>query len=170
MNRPPVVAESLGLVTLGEAIVDASLAGGIFSLKIAAILVPALILYEVLADRPLFARWGRAIGSRLSRLGMSAAGTVPLTAGVFLGIGYGAGILIAVAEDGRLTRRETGSLFLFLATCHAIIEDTLLFALVGAPGPGEVLKRLAFLIGSRLLLAILVTAGLERLRPPARAP
>jgi hypothetical protein len=170
MNGPPAAGEPLGLATLGEAIVDASIAGGIFALKIAAILVPALILYEVLAERPLFARWGRAIGSRLSRLGMSSASTVPLAAGIFLGIGHGAGILIAVAEDGRLTRSETGSLFLFLATCHAIIEDTLLFALVGAPGPGEALRRWAFLIGSRLLLAILVTAGLERLRTRTGEP
>jgi hypothetical protein len=152
MNGPPAAGEPLGLATLGEAIVDASIAGGIFALKIAAILVPA------------------AIGSRLSRLGMSSASTVPLAAGIFLGIGHGAGILIAVAEDGRLTRSETGSLFLFLATCHAIIEDTLLFALVGAPGPGEALRRWAFLIGSRLLLAILVTAGLERLRTRTGEP
>ena len=43
-----------------------SVAGALFCLKIAGVLVPALILYEILAPLPLFARWGGWLGPRLA--------------------------------------------------------------------------------------------------------
>lgn len=52
--------------------------------------------------------------------------------GVFLGITYGAGILINEAKSGSLTRRDLFYIGTFLMICHAIIEDTLLFVLFGA--------------------------------------
>lgn len=149
-----MTAESIGSAILGSA-----LQGTLFSLKIAACLVPALVVYELLAPLPVFARAGRALGPWLSRLGMSPPCAVPLAAGFFLGITYGAGIIIPIAEDKRITPSELHSLMLFLCTCHAVIEDTLLFALIGAHGPGEVAARMATLAGLRLVLAIAVLAG-----------
>ena len=141
-----------------------ALSGALFCLKIAAVLLPALVLYEVLAPLPVFARIGRAIGPKLSRIGMSPASTVPLAAGTFLGIGYGAGIIIPIAKKRRIDAEELQSLGLFLATCHAIVEDTLLFALIGARGPWEVAGRMAVLVSVRVLLAVGVTAGRTRIR------
>jgi hypothetical protein len=143
--------------------------GAWFSLKVAALLVPALVLYELLAPLPIFARWGRLLGPRLARLGISPACTVPLAAGFFLGIAYGAGIIITVAEDERIGPREIGSLGLFLCTCHAVVEDTLLFALIGARGPWEVAGRATLLAAVRLALAIGVTGAGARLRPALEA-
>ncbi|HXH27493.1 MAG TPA: nucleoside recognition domain-containing protein, partial [Candidatus Polarisedimenticolia bacterium] len=137
-------------------------AGALFCLKLAALIVPAMVLYEVLAPLPLFARLGRLLGPRLRLFGMSPPCTVPLTAGFFLGIAYGAGFIIPIAEEESITRREIDALGLFLSTCHAVIEDTLLFALIGARDPGDVAARMAFLIGVRLTLALLVTAAWAR--------
>ncbi len=160
---------TFSLQALGEAAAGATLAGLLFWLKIVAILVPVLIVYEMLGKHPIFGRWGRALGPKLSRLGMSPAATVPLTAGLFLGISHGAGLLIAIAGDGRLKERDIRHLFIFLATCHAVVEDTLLFALVGAPGPGEVVRRTALLMATRIFLALFITAAAARLSRPAGA-
>ena len=149
--------------SFGAAILGASLSGMMFSLKIALILVPALILYELLAPLPVFERCGRALGPWLSRLGMSPPCAVPLVAGLFLGIIYGAGIIIPIAEEKKIGPEELHSLGLFLCTCHAIIEDTLLFALAGAAGPGEVAGRMLLLAGLRLLLALTVLGGRQAL-------
>ncbi len=145
-------------------IFGAALAGAWFSLKIAAILVPAVVLYELLAPRPIFKRWGAWLGPRLSWLGMSPPCTLPLAAGLFLGLTYGAGIIIPISEERGLDAEEIQSVGLFLVNCHAVIEDTLLFALIGARGPGEIVARMALLAGLRLALAIGVTAGRVRLR------
>ena len=145
--------------SIGGALVGAALSGVLFSLRIAVVLVPALILYELLAPLPVFGRWGRWLGPWLSRLGMSPPCTVPLVAGLFLGIIYGAGIIIPIAEEKQVGPEELQSLGLFLCTCHAIIEDTLLFALAGSAGPGEVAGRMLLLAGIRFLLALAVLGG-----------
>ena len=148
-----------------EAVLRSALAGGVFFLKVAVLLVPSLLLYELLAPLPVFTRWGRAIGPRLRVLGMSPACTVPLAAGFFLGIAYGAGIIIPIAAERRIAAREIDSLGLFLSTCHSVVEDTLVFALIGARSAWEVAGRMALLSAVRLALAVAVTAGWERARP-----
>jgi hypothetical protein len=149
--------------SLAAAVAGAALSGARFTLVIAAFLVPALVLYEMLAPLPVFGRWGRAIGPWLFRLGMSPPCAVPLAAGIFLGIAYGAGVIIPIAEEKKIGPEELHSLGLFLCTCHAIIEDTLLFALVGASGPGEVARRMSVLAGLRILLAVTILAGRQAL-------
>lgn len=154
---------------IAGALFDAMLAGAIFSLKIAAILVPALVLYDLLAPLPVFRRLGRALAPALGRLGMSPPCTLPLAAGLFLGITYGAGMIIPIAEEKQVGPGEVHSLGLFLCTCHAIIEDTFLFAVAGAAGGREVAARMLILVGVRLALAVLVTGGRQAwLRASAR--
>ena len=144
---------------IAMALLESVLSGAIFSLKIAAILVPALVLYDLLAPLPIFGRCGRALGPVLARLGMSPPCTVPLAAGLFLGITYGAGMILPIAEEKRVGPDEVQSLGLFLCTCHAMIEDTFLFAVVGASGARDVTVRVIILVGVRLALAVIVTGG-----------
>jgi len=155
----PIAALVPGGGTIGGGVLGAAFSGALFSLEIAIVLVPALVLYELLAPLPAFGRWGRALGPWMTRLGMSPPCAVPLVAGVFLGIIYGAGIIVPVAGERKIGPEELQSLGLFLCTCHAIIEDTLLFALAGAAGPREVAGRMLLLVGLRLFLALAVLGG-----------
>ena len=50
--------------------------------------------------------------------------------GIFLGITYGAGILIK--ESNNLNKNDLFYISTFLMICHAIVEDTLLFVIFGA--------------------------------------
>ena len=146
-----------------------ALAGTLFCLKVGVFLVPAMILYEVLAPMPIFGRIGRFTAPHLARLGMSPACTVPLAAGIFLGIIFGAGVIIPIAEERRIGTREIQSLGLFLCTCHAVVEDTLLLSIIGARSAGEVAVRAALLLSVRLILAVGVTAARARWRPVLEA-
>src|SRR5207245_9633283 len=91
---------------IGQAVLDAALSGAWFSLKLAAVLLPALVLYELLAPSRVFAREGRAIPPWLSELGMAPPCTVPLAAGLFLGIIYGAGVILPIAEEKKIGPAE----------------------------------------------------------------
>ncbi len=67
-------------------------------------------------------------------LGLGRSAVLPLFTGVFLGIAYGAGIIIRSAAAGQMDRRELFLTGLFLATCHAVIEDVLIFVVLGGDG------------------------------------
>jgi hypothetical protein len=90
-------------------------------------------------------------------LGLGRSAVLPLFTGIFLGIAYGAGIIIRSAATGQMDRRELFLTGLFLATCHAVIEDVLIFVVLGGDG--------VVMLGLRLLLAIILTVLLARLWP-----
>lgn len=142
-------------MSLVSSVVDAVLA----MLKIGLVILPLTVGYQIVRD----SGWIRSrLGPHrksLQRVGLGEAAIVPLAAGVVLGIVYGAGILIQEAREGRMTRRELFRLGLFLSTCHAVIEDTLLFVVVGADP--------FWLLLPRIFLAFAATALLARL--PRRA-
>jgi len=88
-------------------------------------------------------------------MGLQRDSVFSLLAGVIFGISYGAGVLISEARSGRITGRQAFLVALFLAVCHAIIEDTLLFVAYGAIWWIPVVVR--------LILAIAVTSAVALL-------
>jgi hypothetical protein len=130
----------------------------LLALKLLLIIVPLVTLFELLRYHPFFRRAGAAVDPLMRGLGLSRDAAVPLLTGIFLGIAYGAGIIIRVAREKRLPRRELFLAGLFLATCHAVIEDTLIFVVIGGNG--------WIMLGVRLLLACTLTALLARLWRP----
>ncbi|MGP2656009.1 nucleoside recognition domain-containing protein [Malaciobacter sp. WC5094] len=69
-----------------------------------------------------------------------------LLVGVFLGITYGAGLLIKEAQNSSLSKRDIFYVGTFLMICHAIIEDTLLFVIFNANLTVIVIARVVFAI------------------------
>jgi hypothetical protein len=149
--------------------------GALFCLKLLAFLLPILVAYDMATASGIFRGDSPRARRVLAALGLSPASGAPLLAGLFLGIAYGAGILIPAARQGRLSRREVLRLCLFLCTCHAIPEDTLIFVLATSHGGWLAAVRLfVTLVAIRLALAVLVVrlAGrfvLPRLEPEGAA-
>lgn len=78
-----------------------------------------------------------------------------LTVGIFLGITYGAGILIKEAQSGTIKKDDLFYIGTFLMICHAIIEDTLLFVIFGADFTMVILIRtISAIVLSYLLLKV----------------
>jgi len=69
-----------------------------------------------------------------------------IVVGIFLGITYGAGILIDEAKSGNISKEDLFYIGTFLMICHAIIEDTLLFVIFGADFTMVVIIRTVFAI------------------------
>jgi hypothetical protein len=130
--------------------------------KLVLIIVPLVTLFELLRYLPVFRRTGEAVDPLMRGIGLTREAALPLFTGVFLGIAYGAGIIIRVAQEKRLPSRELFLMGLFLATCHAVVEDTLIFVVIGGSA--------WIMLGARLVLAICLTALLARLWKPGRQP
>ena len=78
-----------------------------------------------------------------------------LTVGIFLGITYGAGILINEVENGRINKEDIFYIGTFLMICHAIIEDTLLFVIFGADFTmAVVIRTVSAIVISYILLLL----------------
>lgn len=137
---------------------DACLGALLLCAKLIIIVVPLVVIFEVLR----YARVFRDLGSRtepvMRGLGLGRSAVLPLFTGIFLGIAYGAGIIIRSTAAGQMSRRELFLTGLFLATCHAVVEDVLIFVVLGGDA--------VMMLGLRLALAILLTGLLARLWKP----
>ena len=138
-----------------EALLTALLGALKLSGKLLLIIVPLVTIFEVLRHIPLFRRAGKAVDPLMRGMGLTRDAAVPLFTGIFLGIAYGAGIIIRVAQEKQLPRRQLFLMGLFLATCHAVVEDTLIFVVIGGNG--------WIMLGVRVLIAAGLTALLAYL-------
>lgn len=64
-------------------------------------------------------------------IGLSEQAFGPWIVGLFIGITYGAGILFQFAEKQKLSHKDVCLTTIFLVLAHAIIEDTMAFAVLG---------------------------------------
>jgi len=93
----------------------------ILSVKIIALIITLIFIMDFIKTRDFIKKSEKNISKGFS-----------LVVGIFLGITYGAGILIKEAQSGTISKEDLFYIGTFLMICHAIIEDTLLFVIFGA--------------------------------------
>ena len=106
--------------------------GAHIAILIPAIIIPLMVVFALLTDTHLLDRGVGFIQPVMQRLNLSNRVAFPLLAGLFLGIVFGSGVILSFANDGTLTKRDLIVVLVFLGICHSIIEDTLIFAALGA--------------------------------------
>jgi hypothetical protein len=123
------------------------------SLKLVIIIVPLLLIFEFLRAIPFWSRIRTLdkMQTQMKHMGLSPHTLIPLFTGIFLGIAYGAGVIIKISKEKALPKTDMWFMGLFLATCHAVVEDTLLFIVIGGIG--------AWIIIPRLLIAFFLSIG-----------
>jgi hypothetical protein len=131
-----------------EFVLDTGL--GLFSLlvKVFFIVVPLMVLLEIFREFELLDKITDAVRRPAGKLGFKRDSIYPLLAGVIFGISYGGGVLIGESGAGRIKGNQNFLVALYLGLCHAVFEDTLLFASLGANG--------LIVLFSRLLLATVI--------------
>ncbi|MDZ5474129.1 nucleoside recognition domain-containing protein [Bacillus sp. 31A1R] len=130
-------------------ILNAFQTAGLGVIQLALIVIPLMVGIQILKDLKwldVFSRW---MAPMTKALGMKENTSTTLAAGLLFGLAYGAGVMIqAVKEDG-VSKKDVTLAFIFLAGCHAVVEDTLIFVPLGIP----VLPLLLI----RLVMAIILT-------------
>nr|WP_295971577.1 nucleoside recognition domain-containing protein [uncultured Bacillus sp.] len=123
--------------------------------QLAMIVIPLMIGIQFLKEKgwiDLFASWMSPV-TRF--LGVSENTATTLAAGLTFGLAYGAGVMIQAAKEDGVTKKDLTLAFIFLSTCHAVIEDTLVFTLLGIP--------VYYLLLIRLSVAIILTVVISTL-------
>jgi len=134
------------------------LAGNAVSLiKVIVIIVVLMILMEALREYGIMNRITGALEAPMKAIGLDRSTSFVAAVGLLLGLAYGAGIIIRETTRSEIGRREILATNLFLGTNHALVEDSLIFAAVGANLGWIVLGRLAFgVIFLRLAIPIVL--------------
>ncbi|HWO58250.1 MAG TPA: nucleoside recognition protein [bacterium] len=133
---------------------------GSLALKIFLIVMPLLMFLEWARTRRWFDRFIQSSNHLFAPVGFRPPALFPLMTGILFGISYGAGVLIPQSQSGHISRRQVFLIALFLCLCHAIVEDTLLFVVVGA-NPWV-------LVITRFVAAMLIVYIFSRLAWPIR--
>jgi hypothetical protein len=142
-----------------QAISQEIITGGAYiTVLVPAIIIPLMVVFALLTDTRLLDRGVGFIQPVMQRLNLSNMVAFPLLAGLFLGIVFGSGVIISFANDGSLTKRDLILVLVFLGICHSIIEDTLIFAALGA--------NWWVLVSCRFALAALAAFAVSFALPP----
>ncbi|WP_312468783.1 nucleoside recognition domain-containing protein [Neobacillus sp.] len=114
-------------------IVEAIQKAGLGILQLAMIVIPLMVVIQILKDLQWLNKFSKTMAPVTKTLGMKENTSTTMAAGLLFGLAYGAGVMIqAVKEDG-VSKKDITLAFIFLMACHAVIEDTLIFAPLGIP-------------------------------------
>lgn len=102
-------------------------------LQLSFIVIPLMIIMQFLRDLG----WLTVISDKFAPftrfLGMKENTSFTLVTGLTIGLAFGAGVMIqAVQEDG-VSKKDMMLALIFLVTCHAVVEDTVVFIPLGIP-------------------------------------
>ncbi|MCW3490950.1 nucleoside recognition domain-containing protein [Dethiobacter alkaliphilus] len=122
-------------------------------LQLAIILIPIMILLEYAKHFQLLEKLTSILEWLPRSLSMSPQAAFPLIVGIFVGVTYGAAIIIEYSRQGTLNKRDMLLCGVFLAINHSIIEDNLLLAALGA--------NLLIILPLRFVMAYLITRSVS---------
>lgn len=116
---------------------------------IAKVVFPLMIAMQIAKDYYILDYLSKFMKPITNFLGMSKESGFPLMVGIVFGLAYGAGVIVQSAKEGNLSHRDLILLSVFLASCHAVFEDVIIFVAIGANG--------WLILASRILAGVLVT-------------
>ncbi|MFZ3590168.1 nucleoside recognition domain-containing protein [Bacillus sp. DJP31] len=135
---------------------------GIFQLAI--IVIPLMIVIQVLKDLKYLAIFSKWMSPVTKLLGMKENTSTTLAAGLLFGLAFGAGVMIQAAKEDGVSKKDLTLAFIFLVSCHAVVEDTLIFIPLGIP----VWPLLLIRLGVAILLTVVVAFIWKRVQSMKR--
>mgnify|MGYP000888390941 CR=1 FL=1 len=137
------------LTAWSDIILSAAWTGVNSIIQIAIIVIPVMIFIQILKDIEILPLLAKLMSPFTRLIGVSDKTGVTLLAGLLFGIAYGAGVIIQTAKEENLSKKDIYLVSIFLVCCHAVIEDTLIFAPLGI--------NVLYLLLVRIALAFILT-------------
>ncbi|MBP2078935.1 nucleoside recognition domain-containing protein [Oceanobacillus polygoni] len=102
-------------------------------LQLALIVIPLMMIIQIMREKGLLTAMSNMLAPFMKLLGMDKNTSMTMVAGLTVGLAFGAGLMIqAVKEDG-VSKKDMYLALIFLVSCHAVVEDTLVFIPLGIP-------------------------------------
>ncbi|MCR1290343.1 nucleoside recognition domain-containing protein [Shouchella clausii] len=123
--------------------------------QLAAIVIPLMLVVQIMRERNWLAVISKSLAPLTRLIGVGENTAVTLASGLTIGLAYGAGVMIDAVKEDRVKKKDLYVVFIFLVACHAVVEDTLVFLVLGI--------QVWPLLVIRLLTALLLTMVISRL-------
>ncbi|PTM56647.1 nucleoside recognition domain-containing protein [Desmospora activa] len=123
---------------------------GIFQLAL--VVFPLMMGIQILKDWHWLDRFADWMVPMMRPLGIEPRGSIIMASGLLFGLAMGAGVIIEQAREKGFSKRDMTLMILFLAACHAVVEDTLIFAPLGI----DVLPLLLIRLGVAILMTLCI--------------
>ncbi|ASN04750.1 nucleoside recognition domain-containing protein [Virgibacillus necropolis] len=123
--------------------------------QLALIVIPLMIIMQFLREKGWLTKFSNGLAPFTKLLGMEKNTSMTLVAGLTIGLAYGAGLMIQAVKEDNVSKRDMYLALIFLVSCHAVVEDTLIFIPLGIP--------VWPLLAIRLITAILLTMAVSLL-------
>ena len=122
----------------------------VFSIaRICLVLIPVIVLIEVAREYKILEVVSGKIEPLMRHLTLPKEAALPLLAALLFGIVLGSAVIIDYSQEGYLKKRDLLLVGVFMSISHSLLEDTFLFASVGA--------NIFVLLSLRFILAIIIT-------------
>ncbi|MGM0548677.1 MAG: nucleoside recognition domain-containing protein [Bacillota bacterium] len=99
--------------------------------QLALIVFPLFVGVEIIDHLGVLKKISRFFQKVLSIFELPKEASLPLIIAQAFGLLYGSGLIIQATKDDNLSLGDIRSISVFFALCHAVFEDTLLFAAIG---------------------------------------
>lgn len=101
--------------------------------QLAAIVIPLMVGMQYLKEKNWLDRFSKWLAPFTKVLGVERNASFTLVAGLVIGLAYGAGLMIQAVEEDGVSKKDMYLSLIFLVSCHAVVEDTLIFIPLGIP-------------------------------------
>ncbi|NLJ73362.1 MAG: hypothetical protein GX331_00045 [Firmicutes bacterium] len=130
---------------------------------IARVVIPLMIVLEIAQANNILQRINHVISKPFRWIGLGEEGAFPLVVAMVFGLTFGSGVIIAHMREGKVSDQEGRIIGTFMALCHALIEDTIIFMTLGAPFLFLIIPRVAV-----AFIACMVVYGVQRKKAVGR--
>lgn len=139
----------------GWVVQQAFINASIGMLQLIIVVIPLMLAIQFLKEGNVLQWLSKVMRPFTKMLGLPENASLTLMAGIFFGLAFGAGVLIQAVQEENLSKSDLLLLCIFLAACHAVVEDTLIFIPLGIP--------VLFLLVIRLIVALIATMLVARI-------
>ncbi|MGM8215233.1 nucleoside recognition domain-containing protein [Bacillaceae bacterium W0354] len=101
--------------------------------QLALIVIPIMIIMQWLRDNHWLDWMSKKLAPFTKIIGVKPNASMTLVAGLTIGLAYGAGVMIQSVKEDHVSKKDMYLVLVFLVTCHAVVEDTLVFIPLGIP-------------------------------------
>lgn len=101
--------------------------------QLAMIVIPLMVVMQLFRDLGWLDMLSEGLSPFMRVLGIKNNAAMTLVAGLTIGLAFGAGVMVQAVKDDHVEKKDMYLSLIFLVSCHAVIEDTLIFIPLGIP-------------------------------------